>query len=65
MYDFYSKDREKAWDQIKEELYSRLENRRLYAKQNPLNDQYYKGLQKGALSEIDYLEKLLDILERS
>lgn len=62
---FFSKDREKAFDEIKQALYNRLQQRRNYAEQNPLKDVYFKGLQKGALSEVDFLEKLLDLIERS
>lgn len=62
---FFSKNRDKAYDELKEELYTRLEQRKLYAEQDPLKDPYFKGLQKGALSEVDYLQKLLDVLERS
>jgi len=62
---FFSKDREKAYVEIKEVLYNRLKDRNMYAKQDPLKDPYFQGLQKGALSEIRYLEKLLDMLERS
>lgn len=62
---FFSKDREKAFDEIKQALYNRLQQRRNYADQNPLKDVYFKGLQKGALSEVDFLEKLLDLIERS
>ena len=62
---FFSKDREKAYDQIRETLYNRLKSRKHYASEDPLKDPYFKGLQKGALSEVDFLEKLLDIIERS
>jgi coproporphyrinogen III oxidase-like Fe-S oxidoreductase len=62
---FFSKDREKAFDELKQALYNRLQQRRNYAEQNPLKDVYFKGLQKGALSEVDFLEKLLDLIERS
>lgn len=65
MAEFFSKNRDKAFDEIVQELYARLEDRRVYAKQDPLKDPYYKGLQKGALSEIGWLEKLLDKSERS
>lgn len=40
-------------------LKNRLQGRKNYADQNPLNDPYFKGLQKGALSEIDFLEKVI------
>jgi coproporphyrinogen III oxidase-like Fe-S oxidoreductase len=62
---FFSKDRDKAFDELKQALYNRLQQRRNYAEQNPLKDVYFKGLQKGALSEVDFLEKLLDLIERS
>jgi hypothetical protein len=63
--EFLSKDREKAIEEIKETLYSRLRNRENYAAQDPLKDQYFKGLQKGALSEVEFLKQLLDVIERS
>lgn len=62
---FFSKNRDKAYEEIKEVLYNRLKDRNMYAKQDPLKDPYFQGLQKGALSEIVYLQKLLDVLERS
>lgn len=62
---FFSKDREKAYEELRQVLYDRLEQRRVYAKQDPLKDPYFKGLQKGAHSEVDFLEKLLDVIERS
>lgn len=62
---FFSKDREKAFDELKQALYNRLQQRRNYAAQDPLKDVYFKGLQKGALNEVDFLEKLLNLIERS
>lgn len=62
---FFSKDREKAYEEIRQALYNRLLSRKNYAAQDPLKDPFYKGLQKGAMSEVDFLEKLLDIIERS
>ena len=48
-----------------ESLQERLRNRKNYAEQDPLKDPYYKGLQKGALSEVAFLEALLgDLIER-
>ncbi len=44
-------------------LKNRLSGRKNYAAQNPLSDPYYKGLQKGALSEVDFLEKVLKEIE--
>lgn len=46
-------------------LKNRLASRRNYAAQDPLKDPFYKGLQKGAYSEIDFLEKLLKEIEKS
>lgn len=40
-------------------LKNRLQGRRDYAAQNPLKDPYFKGLQKGAYSEVDFLEKVI------
>lgn len=40
-------------------LKNRLASRRNYAAQDPLKDPFYKGLQKGAYSEIDFLEKVI------
>lgn len=45
-------------------LNERLRNRKNYAAQDPLKDPYYKGLQKGALSEAEFLKALLgDLVE--
>lgn len=63
--EFLSKDPVKALEKIKDELYLRMQGRELYAKQDPLKDPYYKGLQKGALSEVQFLRELLDMIERS
>lgn len=63
--DFLPKDPAKALLELKEALYDRLEDRKIYAAQDPLKDQYFKGLQKGAQSEIDFLQNLLDRIERS
>ena len=49
------------WELV-ETLKERLRNRKNYAAQDPLKDPYYKGLQKGALSEVAFLEALLDDL---
>jgi hypothetical protein len=65
MAEFFNKNPEKCLTELKEELYARLESRKNYAAQEPLKDLYFKGLQKGALSEVEYLEALLDRLERS
>lgn len=62
---FFSKNRDKAYEEIRQALYNRLQQRRNYAAQEPLKDIYFKGLQKGALSEVEFLEKLLDLIERS
>ena len=62
---FFSKDRAKAFEELQQALYNRLQQRRNYAAQDPLKDVYFKGLQKGALSEVDFLEKLLDSIEQS
>lgn len=50
-------------EELKEILTKRLRGREIYAEQNPLNDVYYKGLQKGALSEIEFLTNLLKQME--
>jgi hypothetical protein len=51
------------WDLIRV-LNERLRNRKNYAAQDPLKDPYYKGLQKGALSEVEFLKALLgDLVE--
>lgn len=63
--EFLTKNADTALVEIKEILYERLRNRTNYAAQNPLNDPYYKALQKGALSEVEFLKNLLDIIERS
>ena len=65
MNEFLSKNPQKALDEVKQMLYDRLESRKIYAAQDPLKDQYYKGLQKVALSEVEFLKNLLDMLERS
>jgi hypothetical protein len=65
MTEFLDKDPTKALVEIKEMLYERMRSRENYAAQDPLKDQYYKGLQKGALSEVEFLKILLDIIERS
>lgn len=62
---FLTKDADTALVEIKELMYERLRNRTNYAAQNPLKDPYYKGLQKGALSEAEFLKSILDIIERS
>jgi hypothetical protein len=62
---FLTKNADTALVEIKEFLYDRLRNRTNYAAQDPLKDPYYKGLQKGALSEVEFLKGLLDIIERS
>jgi hypothetical protein len=63
--EFLTKNADTALVEIKEFLYERLRNRTNYAAQDPLKDPYYKGLQKGALSEVEFLKALLDIIERS
>lgn len=63
--EFLTKNADVALVEIKEKLYERLRSRRNYAAQEPLKDQYFKGLQKGALSEIEFIESLLDLIERS
>lgn len=63
--EFLTKNADTALVEIKEILYERLRNRNNYAAQDPLKDPYYKGLQKGALSEVEFLLNLLDIIERS
>ena len=63
--EFLSKDPTKALVEVKEKLYDRMRSRENYAAQDPLKDQYYKGLQKGALAEVEFLKNLLDIIERS
>ena len=63
--DFLTKNADVALNEIKEKLYERLRSRRNYAAQEPLKDQYFKGLQKGALSEIEFIESLLNLIERS
>lgn len=65
MTEFLDKDPTKALVEIKEKLYDRMRSRENYAAQDPLKDQYYKGLQKGALAEVEFLKNLLDIIERS
>ncbi len=51
------------WELIRV-LNERLRNRKNYAAQDPLKDPYYKGLQKGALSEVEFLKALLgDLVE--
>lgn len=51
------------WELIRV-LNERLRNRQNYAAQDPLKDPYYKGLQKGALSEVEFLKALLgDLVE--
>lgn len=53
------------WELIRV-LNERLRNRQNYAAQDPLKDPYYKGLQKGALSEVAFLEALLgDLVEEN
>jgi hypothetical protein len=63
--EFLTKNADTALVEIKEMLYERMRSRENYAAQDPLKDQYYKGLQKGALSEVEFLKSLLDIIERS
>lgn len=63
--EFLTKNADVALVEIKEKLYERLRSRLNYAAQEPLKDQYFKGLQKGALSEIEFIESLLDLIERS
>lgn len=65
MNDFLTKNPDVALVEIKELLYERLRNRTSYAAQDPLKDPYYKGLQKGALSECEFLRGLIDMIERS
>jgi hypothetical protein len=65
MTEFLTKNADVALVEVKEKLYERLRNRTNYAAQDPLKDPYYKGLQKGALSEVEFLKGLLDIIERS
>lgn len=65
MTEFLTKNADTALVEIKEMLYERMRSRENYAAQDPLKDQYYKGLQKGALSEVEFLKSLLDIIERS
>jgi hypothetical protein len=65
MSDFLSKDPTEALTQIKDILYERLRSRENYAAQDPLKDQYFKGLQKGAVAEAEFLKNLLDRIERS
>lgn len=50
-------------DELKEILKERLRGRENYAAQNPLKDVYFKGLQKGALSEVEFLTDLLKLIE--
>lgn len=49
-------------EEIIQALKERLASRENYAAQDPLKDPYYKGLQKGALSEAEWLRNLLDII---
>jgi hypothetical protein len=65
MTEFLSKDPQKALDEVKQRLYERMRSRENYAAQDPLKDVYFKGLQKGALSEVEFLQNLLDMIERS
>ena len=59
-----TKDSDVALVEIRELLYERLKNRTNYAAQNPLKDPYYKGLQKGALSEVEFLKGIISLIER-
>lgn len=65
MTNFLTKNADVALVELKELLYERLKQREHYAAQDPLKDQYFKGLQKGALSEVEFLRGLLDMIERS
>jgi hypothetical protein len=65
MIEFLTKNPDVALTEIKEILYERLRSRNNYAAQDPLKDQYYKGLQKGALAEAEFLTELIDLIERS
>jgi hypothetical protein len=62
---FLSKNPTKAVVELRDILYDRLKDREIYAQQDPLKDQYFKGLQKGAKSEIEFLRTILDLIERS
>ncbi len=59
-----TKDSNVALVEIRELLYNRLANRTNYAAQNPIKDPYYKGLQKGALSEAEFLKGIIALIER-
>ena len=59
-----TKDSDVALVEIRELLYDRLKNRTNYAAQNPIKDPYYKGLQKGALSEAEFLKSIIALIER-
>lgn len=59
-----TKDSDVALVEIRELLYNRLQNRTNYAAQDPLKDPYYKGLQKGALSEVEFLKGIISLIER-
>ena len=59
-----TKDSDVALVEIRELLYARLKNRTNYAAQDPLKDPYYKGLQKGALSEAEFLKSIISLIER-
>ena len=65
MIEFLTKNPDVALTEVKEILYERLRSRKNYAAQDPVKDQYYKGLQKGALAEVDFLTELIDLIERS
>ena len=65
MTEFLTKNADVALVEIKELLYKRLAQRTNYAAQDPLKDVYFKGLQKGALSEVEFLKDLIDLIERS
>jgi hypothetical protein len=65
MTQFLTKNADVALVELKEILYERLKQREQYAAQDPLKDQYFKGLQKGALSEVEFLRGLIDMIERS
>lgn len=66
--DFFSKNASQALDELKNELYKRLEDSRklktLYHSFDDSSD-WDRGYRTGVTEEIIWLEKLLDNLERS
>jgi len=66
-YDFFAKNTSQALDELKNELYKRLEESRAtrIAFETGHEGTWDRGYRAGLVEEIIWLEKLLDKLERS